>query len=140
MKIVTFLCAKNVVIDQFTNQVSVFNLYERITVLTFPAIQPQFSVLIVAKKEKHDEDTVTARLKISMDEDVIFDNPAEISFNGADGTRFLITLPAIPIPHEGDLNVTLYRNKKIFATLSNDAVQINPVKEKPSKKPGSRHR
>jgi hypothetical protein len=134
MKIVTFLCAKNVVIDQFTNQVSVFSLYERIALLAFPAMQAQFSVLIAVKKEKHDADNITARLKISVDEDVIFDNPAEISFNGADGTRCLITLPAIPIPHPGSLNVTLYRNKKILATLSIDAVQINPIEANSPKK------
>src|SRR4051812_5285190 len=104
MKVVTFLCARDFVIDQFTNMVSGYGLHELIPSPSFPRLLTQFTVLTSVRKEKKDKDVVKTKVTISLNGKPLFSGDITFEFKGAELARHVLRLDALPLMQPGTLS------------------------------------
>jgi hypothetical protein len=109
------LCAKGVVIDVKTNNVSVFNIMEDIAPASFPIILVELTVLNVLERDSGDPETVKCALRISMGSEILFEQALDVDFQGKPRHRSVIALAGLPIRHPGTLVTTFEGAGKTMA-------------------------
>jgi len=104
------LAAGSVSVDRTTNQLSIFNIVEETSAVTFPAVS-QFSVcalLSKTSKEANDPDLI---IKVTLEGQEIFVGGFKGNFQDKNRTRVIVGLPPLVISAAGNLSVALHTKR-----------------------------
>ena len=102
------LCARGIVIDTQSNNVSVFNIFEQFTLESLPVIVPQFTVLIVLERDLDDPSTSECSLRITLNDTSILDQVITVDFRDKKRTRNIVTVSGLPITQPGTLKASCW--------------------------------
>lgn len=131
MKIQMLLCSKDVVIDQATNMVSVFNIYEDVVSPAYPLYVSPFTVFMVATREDSDPDSFQTSLALKLDNDSLFNNPWPIEFRGTKRVRNAVQFTMVPVARPGNLVVSLSMGNEILNSYIIPFTISGPIQAKP---------
>jgi hypothetical protein len=84
MKCNQLICAQSAITDRTTNNVSIINICENLLSSLFPFQIPILTLWLSLEREEGDELTVTPLLTISLNEQVLFQQPITITFIDGD--------------------------------------------------------
>jgi hypothetical protein len=101
------VCAESVVRDGETNTVSVFNILEEITALSFPAAIPKLSVLFMLERENDDPDRIDCLITFTLGEKELGRAEMEGNFEDKFRNRLMLVVQGVMLPEPGILSVNL---------------------------------
>ena len=131
MKLNFMTCAQSSAVDSQTGRLSLFHLLEQVQATTFPTAM-SLTLVGMFVKEPAESDDQSVRLKVELDDKVIFDSPVAFSFKGKQRSRVLTAMNGLGIPGPGTLS---------FSFLSEAGAPLgtawNVVVEKVAAPPGS---
>ena len=120
-----FLCAKSVVVDRFSNSVSIHELVEELSPAKFPAVIPELAALALLEKDDGDPDRTDCALTVTLAGDTIFEQRVVANFEGRKHTRNVMMFRGVPVTKPGlmefhfriaDRDAGLYRVRVSLAT------------------------
>jgi len=112
MKCVLAVCAESASLDRSTNSVSIFNIVDSVSYLTFPHVIPKLSLLFIIQSEDGDGDLDEGFVSLDFEDQekgkrrVIFD------FEGKPRLRLIITAEGISIDKPGVLRSSVWHRDK----------------------------
>jgi hypothetical protein len=125
MKVQIFAVSETAVIDQSSNRVSLFNLFENSNAVSFPIIiQSMTIVASIVKEDEDGDDGLNLSVRISIDEESIFEFPAEVAFLGQKLARSITHLQGMVITKPGLMRFELMQQGN---ALANWDVRIVPT-------------
>ena len=124
MKCRLFLVSESAVIDQNSNNLSVFNMLEQLNAQGFPVIVPRLTVVIALDREEGDEETASLAFWIKQNKSKILEQQIEVDFQGKPRVRQLVNLIGFVITEPGSLVFRLNRDKRKFAEYRIDVVVL----------------
>lgn len=125
------LCAMGVVVDQNTNNVSIFNILESLSSPGFPLFVQKIDLLCVLERDAKDKNKVELELRINNNKAVeLFKGPLKVDFQDKFRNRSIVNLNGMAIPNPGKLNFVLYHDNKELAAYSVEINQIGKVEVK----------
>jgi hypothetical protein len=101
------VCAEGVAVDETTKNPTIFSLLDALTPSTFPAVVPRMVVLSYIERDRTDPDTVRLRLRVKLEDALLWEFPLEAGFSGRSRCNVLITLEGIVVPGPGRLLFSL---------------------------------
>ena len=119
MKLIFMTCAQSSAVDSQTGRLSLFHLLEQVQAHAFPTAMSLTLVGMFAK-DASEADEQSVRLKVELDDAVIFDSPVNFSFKGKQRSRVLTAMNGLGIPSAGKLS---------FSFLSADGVPLGSAWE-----------
>ena len=96
-----FLCAKSVVVDRFTNSVSIHELIEELSPVKFPAVVPELAILALLEKDDGDADCYDCVLAVTLGGETIFEKRVVANFEGRKHTRNVMMFRGVPLNMAG---------------------------------------
>jgi hypothetical protein len=127
------LCAEGVVVDQLTNNLSVFNILDELHFQTLPAILPKMVIISVLDRDQDDPAKYEARLKIDLAGLKVMEMPIEYNFQNRSRTRNMITMGGLPITSPGVMEIHLDKDDvKLASYTIYIAVPLAPTVDKKS--------
>ena len=106
------LCAKGVIRDTDTNNITVYSIIENINAIEFPVIFPEITILNIFEKSTSDEDLAEEKLILKQGKQILFEKKFKINFQKKKRLRMIIYLQNIAIQRPGVLNFICYINNK----------------------------
>jgi len=115
MRLISALCCESVVVDQFTNRVSIFNLLEEVITPTLPV-----GIFVVAnfalwEREPGEADS-RASLIVRMNTNQLTQLPFEIAFQDKSRCRTIVGLSGIVLNEVGQLTFEITVGDAIYST------------------------
>jgi hypothetical protein len=110
------LCAEGITRDAESNNISVFNIYEELTPPSLPIIVPKMSILSVVERDQNDPNLFPATLRISLANQIVFEQQIEFNFQGLIRTRNIIVFGGMPITQPGTMDIVILINNDVFQT------------------------
>lgn len=108
------LCADAALRDAETNSISIFSIFEEITVQTLPILIPRFVIVNLLEREETDPATPECQLKIKLGEDILLEQQLRLNFQEKKRTRSIVTIGGLPLTHSGLLSVAIsYDNEPV---------------------------
>lgn len=102
------ICSDSVVVDQRSNNASVFNVIEQLQFPSFPQLLFRITVLALLVREDGDVDENPCRVVFRIDDREIFSYPANVRFQeGKTRMRLVAQIGGVPIPQTGVLEVSV---------------------------------
>ena len=101
------LCAEGVIVDQRTNNASVFTILEELTPQELPVVLPQFVVLAILERDEGDPEKCDCTLGLSLNDEGIFEQDMEVDFKGKPRVRQMVYFGGVPIAKPGTLTASL---------------------------------
>ncbi len=101
------LLAKSVVRDAETNNVSIFNILEEIKAKSFPGFIPEMVFFAYLINDAETPGTVESELVLELGETELLRTPVISDFQGKHGSRLMVRIGGLPLPHPGILRATL---------------------------------
>lgn len=110
MRVVLFACAESAAIDQATNRLSMFHLFEEIFAPVFPTAVPQLTVVTVSSREEGEPSLFTLSLRVTLSghgHPLVQGSPS-VDFQERPRARTLGIMSGLVIPGPGHLRFVLY--------------------------------
>ena|SRR5438034_1006827 len=101
------LCAEAVIRDAERNAISIFNLIEDIEAEALPLLIPRFVVFNMLERDDADPETFSCLLRIALDDEKLFEQDIELSFQDKKRNRSIFTLQGLALFRPGVLRVSL---------------------------------
>lgn len=107
------VCAESVIIDRFTNGVSLINVIEDMSAVGFPIAIDRMAVLFVLERDESDEESLSASMHVDFrptdpgGEDASVVIPVELDFQGKLRVRSVQQIEGLPLPGPGVLGLKL---------------------------------
>lgn len=119
------LCAKGVLIDRTTNNVSVFEILERIGAPGFPLIMSEITIYNLLERKESESNQANCELKMSIDGlDIPPITDIVVDFLGNQRNRLTLNLQGLNVPKPGTLKFTLFCNGKALDSCELSFVQV----------------
>jgi len=115
MKTRLFVVSEAAVIDRKTNNLSVFNILEHLSVQGFPLVIPRLFIVASLDRGEKDENTTQLTLQVKQNHTTVFNQTLEFDFQDKETTRNLIELLGFTVTEPGFLLFRLNRNGRKFA-------------------------
>ncbi len=128
-KVKLLLCAEGVVIDQKSNNVSIFNILEQINVEMLPAIIPKMVILSVLEKDESDDIEWKGEYSISIDGKEMGRKLLKHNFRGFLRSRNIMVVAGLPLPKPGTLEIALLKEEKKLASYTIEISAPKNIKE-----------
>ncbi len=112
------LCAREVVRDSATNQISTFSIFEGLAAAGFPLLLNPFSALFVLEREEHDNAEVAARFQLLLGNTELLNGATQINFEDKRRTRQMIRLEGLVIAGPGIVTAKLLVGDNVQAEYS----------------------
>jgi hypothetical protein len=109
------IAAQGVIIDQRSNALSIFNIYEEISSPKFPVVLPNIDFVCVTEKESSDPDLIEYTLDIRNNDDSVFDGPIKADFQTKNMNRTIVTINGLPIKEPGIVSFSVLHNGEAVA-------------------------
>jgi len=97
------LCANGVVRDAETNNISIFNLIERISAASFPFFIPHIAFFNLLEKDAGDESILNAIVRVKNNDQIIFSFPVRADFQTSERNRCTVNLEGLTVSSAGQL-------------------------------------
>jgi hypothetical protein len=117
MKLMLFSCAEHIIVDASSNNLSLIGVLEDRISEGYPLLLPQLNVVAVVRREDGDPANVPAIVQIYFDKSKI--GEASVSFDlesSATGSRVILNLQQVIIPHATTLRLVLQANGRKLAS------------------------
>jgi hypothetical protein len=101
------VCGETVILDTFTNQISVINVFEDLIPAGLPIFIPRFTILHYLDREIEDSEIIKLHIVLSLNSEKLFELDHEANFLTKTLSRSIITLGGIPIKEPGKLTATV---------------------------------
>ncbi len=98
MKSKMFLCAQDVLLNAYSNEVSVINLYENTQVREFPLAIARMMWLNVLEREPSEPSRKEFNLQVDLDGEVVYDINVLADFGGGLTNRCLAVMVNMTVP------------------------------------------
>jgi len=115
MEVSTAICAQSVIIDRFSNQVSLINLRTQLRAVTFPYWIPEISFVVILEKEDGDPETYETFATVTLNGEEISRTTVIITFKGGRGSRQILNFSGLPVTGPGLLKFILTLPNERFA-------------------------
>lgn len=115
------ICAERVIRDAETNSISAIGVLEEINAEAFPVIVPQVGLLFVLIRDQADPNEIETQVSVRIGENVLFNAPFQVRFQGARRTRAIIVLQGLVIPNPGRVAFRLRWNEHTLGEWHTDA-------------------
>lgn len=125
-----FLICEGASVDQRTNRLSIFNIFENVSANEFPASVPFVTAVVslIKEDEDHGKD-LQLLLKIhSPGVEKTFEVPLNFVME-SERHRLLMSIDNIKVGDSGDLTFELYLNGRLFATRMAKVILVHPKPE-----------
>ena len=99
------LIAEGVVRDAETNNVSVFNILERVTGAGFPLLLQKLTAFAFWEREAEEPSDWTGRIVLTLDDEELMTQPWEANFGENLNNRSIITIQGMVLPRPGLLTI-----------------------------------
>ena len=132
MKLRLLLCAKDFSVDQASNLLSAFGIWEEGTSPSFPVLLVPFSVMATFERQDTEPEIQEIRLKVKVSGQEILSQPVQVSFQGKPRMRLITQLNGLPVMVPGLVEVDLMKNgtrlgKYSFPMTKTGSVTATPV-------------
>ncbi|MCH8032756.1 MAG: hypothetical protein IH950_03220 [Bacteroidetes bacterium] len=129
-KLEYFLISEGVSVDQRTNRLSIFNIFENVSADKFPASVPFVTAVVslIKEDEDHGKD-LQLLLKIHSPG---VEKTFELTLNfvmESERHRLLMSIDNIKVGKSGDMTFELYLNESLIATRMVKVILIHPKAE-----------
>jgi hypothetical protein len=128
MRLVTLVCCETCVIDQFTNRVSVFNIFEEILTPTLPIAIYSLATFSLWAREPGEPDP-EATLTIKLNDRQMMQAPIAIAFQDKPRCRNVFTVNGLILGEQGQLTVEVAIGDAIYGTWTAPVLIITPAAE-----------
>ncbi len=112
------LCAREVVRDAMTNNVSIFNIFDGLAAVGFPLLLNPFSALFVLEREEGDNAEYGARFQLLQGEAQLAAGTTQINFDDKRRTRQIVRLDGVVISAPGIITAKLWVGDNLQAAYS----------------------
>ena len=128
------IAARGVLQDAQSNNISLFNIIERVNILSFPFFMQEMGVLGVWSKEEGDRDENDAEFIIKNNDKQLLKQKLQIHFREADLFRSIVRMGGIVITEPGVLEFSFLQNGEIKNSYKIEVIskQQTTLKESPS--------
>ena len=102
-----FLCAEGVIVDQRSNNVSVFTILEDVTPEELPIVLAQFVVLAILERDEGDPEKCDCTLALSLNDEGMFEQDMVVDFQSKRRVRQMLHFGGVAIEKPGTLTASL---------------------------------
>lgn len=125
---VSFLaCSEGAAIDQRTQNISLFNIIDRIQSVTFPFVIPRLFIAMTFMKEAEDSDQELITVRAALGDSDLLQASLRPMFSGRQKARFMSEMPSIIIPSPGDLVISVLQKDRELATWTIEIGKLEPA-------------
>ncbi len=108
------VAAEGIVRDAETNNISVFNILENLSVTSFPLFMQKLYVLCYIRREDGDPTQIDCEIKVSINDDELVAMPLRLDFLDQNVNRATGLIQGLAIPSPGTLHfVFLYDGSEL---------------------------
>lgn len=119
------LCAKGVVIDRNTNNVSIFEILDQMGAPSFPLTVPEVTIYNLLERKESEPNQTNCELKMSIDGMELPSIPdISVDFAGSRRNRLTLHLQGLNIPKPGTFKFSLVCNGKVLDSCELSFIQI----------------
>jgi hypothetical protein len=122
-----FVCSLGTVVDQRTNNLSLFDIVQQVRTFGLPFLVPKVCVTAMATRDQDDPDP-DARLVATMGDQSLVETKFPIMFQGAKHTRCILEIGGLVVSSLGDLVFSLQERG---AELAKYVIEVSAL-EKPT--------
>lgn len=120
------LCAEGVVVDQRTNNASVFTILEELSPQELPSVLPQFVILALFERDEEEPETREFRLTLSLNDESIFGQDMKLDFKGKRRMRQMVHLGGVSIEKPGTFVTSVALGDQAVGEWN---ITVNPPKK-----------
>jgi hypothetical protein len=117
-----FACARAVLIDKYTNSMSVIEVIEEFTCEAFPAGIPKLAVIWLKERDIDDPEKENLRFEVLRDGTLKAEYPIAVDYEGKSFHRSIVNLQAVVLDAPGTIEFRVVRQqgsrKTTLAALS----------------------
>ena len=130
------VCARRIILDSLTNQLSVIDIFEGLKSQGFPIVVPSLSALFYLRRDESDPDTQTFTLRCTVGEIEILATQVEVRFEVGITARSIINFEGFLIPSPGILRLELFQGQSSLGSFElpiekleapSPTVRVSPV-------------
>lgn len=131
LKSTLMLCARGIVIDIRSNNVSVFSIIEEIAPSNFPAFLQEITVLSILEREETDPNELECQVAVTMGANSLLSSPTQLDFKDKKRIRNVLTINGLPLSQPGKLLFTIFYGETRLDSYEIDikATQIEIIPE-----------
>ena len=133
MKVEKILCGENVIRDIESGQITIYNLLDDITAISYPFLIPKFSIYFFCEREDVEDATQSVNLKIFNNESQLFHDKIQINFKDKIRNRAVVKFGGLAIPASGFLIVRI-SNSADDAILNETKIILSLLQQPPQVK------
>ncbi len=122
------LCAKGVVQDAYTRNISVYSILDIISAASFPLYVQEMGVLCILHRRKRDKSQIELELKVLLDGKQLNAFKLKTDFQKSMKNNQIVTLKGITIPSPGILEFVMYYGDRKLKTYEIRVRQIGKAK------------
>jgi|SRR5215471_6178633 len=123
------IIAETVIHDRNTNRMSLININEQFRSPGYPLLIARFTVFsIIERDNMTDPQDAEARIRIRLDEEVIFEQQIEVNFENSLLNRNVLQFQGFVVPHPGNLIASVQIADQI---LDSYRISITPAPTPP---------
>jgi hypothetical protein len=116
MKIYAVIAAESFSIDQATNRLSAFNLFDDVNIAAFPMLMPQLAIIALCERDETDPMTQNLELAFALDAQELGVFSIAIDFQGRIRARAVANIQGLVITGPGRLKFMFRQQTKILST------------------------
>ncbi len=124
MKLTLILGAQGVILDNYSNNFSAFNIIEEIASPSFPFLSPPVEWLLVFERDAQDGQTLTVTLSTELNGEPIHEADRELGFGNKSRLRLRMAMLGMPLSNPGKLELVVKHGDKILGSY---VIQINSI-------------
>jgi hypothetical protein len=125
MDVAFVVCAQSGVIDQTTNNLSIYNIFQDVPAPSFPVAINMAVIAHVARK-KSERESVELQLVITLTGHLkpLAEIPIGVNFDGKPVSRIIVNISPMLIPGPGSLKASLRYRKKELGAWAVNVIQV----------------
>jgi hypothetical protein len=107
LRAILCVCCEIAVQDSRTATISLFNLVDELTALSFPVVIPKLTIVAILAREAEDPDRPETRVRGTLNGNVLFDLIMGIEFQGKLRSRAIGEFQGLVLGAPGTLKITI---------------------------------
>ena len=107
MKLIYTVCAENVIIDQFTNKVTLIAVADGYQFPQFPIVLANLALVVAYGRQADEPEHIDGTVKFRLNDQPIFEAPIKVDFQGNLRTRLVSQISGFVISGPGTMKATV---------------------------------
>jgi hypothetical protein len=122
----TFICAEGIVQDLATRRLSVFNIVEHLTAVSFPVLFPRLSLCAITKWDGEGEKKASGTLQVFNNDTKLLESPYSLDFMSSPHHRVMWEFQGFVMPSPGVLRFSMMDGELELARYEVTAELVKP--------------